>query len=891
MSNRRQRRAAASQARANHAAPPPPANLSDEAADHLRRAVQSHQQGDVLAARHHYQQVLTHHPRNIDALNLLGVLLHQQGDLDTAADYLARAIKQHAATPELHYNLGNIRRDQQQHTQAAACFRKARALNPDYFEAIYNLGVVLHQLGQDNEAIEHLERALSLNDRFADGHGLLADIRLGRAEHALAIAGYEKALALDPNLYESHNNLAVVLSQTGEDDAALRHLEEALQINPTYADAHCNIALIWQGRGAPEQAEQHFRQAYDHAGDNIQPYLGLAAFLHAQGRLREALEVYRRALVCDPRSPAILNNLGSLFQDLRQPAEAIAHYEKALHTDPSFVDARANLAHALRAQGDLAEAIAHYHALLTNGGAQEGVIAGLAQALAPLAPAAFDATLYELIAVCFQGDGARHQDLAHVAAALIRHKYGSDWTSGDKTPDIAAFAEDPVLLALLERTVNIDPALERLLTQCRRHLLFAITGAAGATGATGAAEHRPAALRVMAALACQAHNNAYVWAVTEDEQTAVAELHKQLLQAPPPTDAPTPALLAFAMYRPLAKLPGLTTIDRAANPEPWWSWLLEVTVRQPAAEEILCHDIPALGKVADATSHAVQAQYESNPYPRWLSLRHQQAIPLTRRLALINPALDLNPPGDLREVLIAGCGTGQQPIQFALANRNVNILAVDLSRASLAYAKRMACHYHVENIRFMQADILGLGELGREFPVIECVGVLHHMADPAAGLAALTDRLVPGGFLRLGLYSQTARRHVRAIQDLAKQQDIDPTAGNIRHFRQKLLEQEAAPAATHPINIPDFYDLNGCRDLLFHVQEYCYSLPEIAELLAEAGLAFIGFDFDNPSILANFQSHHPAPEALGDLDVWADYETKNPDTFIGMYQFWSQKLR
>ena len=250
------------------------------------------------------------------------------------------------------------------------------------------------------------------------------------------------------------------------------------------------------------------------------------------------------------------------------------------------------------------------------------------------------------------------------------------------------------------------------------------------------------------------------------------------------------------------------------------------------------------------------------------------------RLAIINPALSLDPLAGLSDVLIAGCGTGQQPIQFARTNRDVDVLAIDLSRSSLAYAKRMAARYDVGNIHFMQADILDLLGLARSFPVIECVGVLHHMADPAAGLAVLSGLLTPGGFLRLGLYSRTARRHILSVQDMVRQRRLEPTPGNIRALRQELLDQAQTNPPAHPVRIADFYDLNGCRDLLFHVQERDYTLPQIAEFLANAGLVFVGFDFEDPSAVTYFQARHPAPEALVDLHTWADFEAQNPDTFF-----------
>ena len=86
------------------------------------------------------------------------------------------------------------------------------------------------------------------------------------------------------------------------------------------------------------------------------------------------------------------------------------------------------------------------------------------------------------------------------------------------------------------------------------------------------------------------------------------------------------------------------------------------------------------------------------------------------------------------EVLVAGAGTGLQALQSAFGyGPDARLLAVDLSAASLAYADTAARHFGAGNIEFLVADILDLGQLDRTFDVIECVGVLHHMADPWSG--------------------------------------------------------------------------------------------------------------------------------------------------------------
>ena len=73
------------------------------------------------------------------------------------------------------------------------------------------------------------------------------------------------------------------------------------------------------------------------------------------------------------------------------------------------------------------------------------------------------------------------------------------------------------------------------------------------------------------------------------------------------------------------------------------------------------------------------------------------------------------------EVLVAGCGTGKHIFDVAERNPKARILAIDISMASLAYAKRKAREAHLANVEFAQADILELGTIRREFYHIEAL--------------------------------------------------------------------------------------------------------------------------------------------------------------------------
>ena len=96
---------------------------------------------------------------------------------------------------------------------------------------------------------------------------------------------------------------------------------------------------------------------------------------------------------------------------------------------------------------------------------------------------------------------------------------------------------------------------------------------------------------------------------------------------------------------------------------------------------------------------------------------------------------------------MAGCGTGQHPISTAARFRNSQVIAVDLSLSSLAYAQRKTEELGIKNIEYIRSDILNLKKLDKQFDIIESVGVLHHMNDPMAGWKALVDCLKDGGVI------------------------------------------------------------------------------------------------------------------------------------------------
>ncbi len=247
--------------------------------------------------------------------------------------------------------------------------------------------------------------------------------------------------------------------------------------------------------------------------------------------------------------------------------------------------------------------------------------------------------------------------------------------------------------------------------------------------------------------------------------------------------------------------------------------------------------------------------------------------------------------GEAINILVAGCGSGKQPLQLAKVFTKNKILAIDLSRRSLAYAQRMAEHYQINNVRFLQADILDLGRLDEKFHVIYCTGVLHHMQEPLQGWAILKQLLVPDGMMKIGLYSETARQAIVKVREFINSNTIQPTPDNIRAIRQGLTTGQLGNELANNIpKSPDFYAMSSCRDLLFHVQEHRFTIPQLQDSMQSLNLKFLGFHLPVVHHYQLYKSQFPMDVDLNDLNHWAVYEQQNPHTFGNMYQFWCRAL-
>jgi SAM-dependent methyltransferase len=465
------------------------------------------------------------------------------------------------------------------------------------------------------------------------------------------------------------------------------------------------------------------------------------------------------------------------------------------------------------------------------------------------------------------------QPLAPAAISLLLATHGVVDTAA---PTIGAvMARDPLLLALLERTMLPSPKLEAMLIAARHELLKL-----AAEGYTPEGE----AVRFAQAMAAQAQLNGWMWAEAESETQALAILEPRLAALPFGY-----VHIVYALYRPLADVPALADQQIKGH----WREAARLLIQEPLEERRMAAKLQSVGGVSegDGASAAVKAQYEAHPYPRWTTAIRRKAQPIREIAAGLFPHADLPDwPNKRLDVLIAGCGTGKHAADVSTRFQGARIQAFDLSRTSLGYAARMLKSR--PGVAFAEADIMQLGDWEQRFDHIESVGVLHHLADPLAGWRILVGLLKPGGSMRVGFYSARGRSRIQAARTALRDAGYNgQTDADLRAARAYAMAQPEGSDARLAADELDFYAASGARDFLFHAEEHELSPAELADMTDALGLSILGLELTHPEAAALYRKQFPDDPAMADLRRWDQVEAEHPDIFRHMCQFWCVKAQ
>jgi SAM-dependent methyltransferase len=191
-----------------------------------------------------------------------------------------------------------------------------------------------------------------------------------------------------------------------------------------------------------------------------------------------------------------------------------------------------------------------------------------------------------------------------------------------------------------------------------------------------------------------------------------------------------------------------------------------------------------------------------------------------------------------QSILIAGCGTSQAA-KHALRWPAAPVTGIDCSTTSVRHTEELKQKYNLNNLQVHQLAIERASDLGMSFDQIVCTGVLHHLADPDAGLSALRGVLKPDGAMHLMVYAPYGRTGIYMLQEFCRRIGIHATDPEIHD----LIAALSALPPGHPLETlmrqaPDFRHEAALADALLHPQDRAYSVPQLFDFIEKAGLTF-----------------------------------------------------
>jgi tetratricopeptide (TPR) repeat protein len=474
--------------------------------------------------------------------------------------------------------------------QALEAFRRAVTINPSNHEALNNVGILLlDDADRLSDAEAAFRRALEAKPDSAPSHSHLGLALKAQGRLDEALSAMHRALELDPNYAPAHNGLAIVLNEQGESEEAVTALRRAIEITPNYVAAHKNLGLILRDQGQHAESSAAFERTLALDANDPDGYKNLGLGLRKLGRLDEAIEVFERGLSHAPDDAELHVNLGLLHQRSRDTDKAFRYFRRATELAPENRFYWQCFADSFRA--------AQFKR--------------------------FDDRVRRDLEQCLAIDGLSHRSYSDSVARFLRlapetearieaAKRGSLKLSAEEVATGRVFRAigGSLLVRLMERAEIPDPDLEIMLTAIRRDLLWL------------ALENSPVddigdqALAFVCALAQQCFLNEYIYLPSDDEPAAVgrlrADLERRLVY-----DEPVQRIDADAPFGRLVKQ----------------------QIVEPRVEFEIMESLPSLAPVSDAVSRQVRAQYEENPYPRWIGLAEQTTIPTAAVFGEIFPHL------------------------------------------------------------------------------------------------------------------------------------------------------------------------------------------------------------------------------------------------------------
>lgn len=313
----------------------------------LQKAIQHHQEGNVVVAETVYNQVLQLDPEQPDALHLMGVIRHQTGDHRAAIDLIKRSVKRKSSNADAYSNLGAAQAAAGDLAAAAKSFGRALKINPDFVDAHANLAAVSVRRGADQEAIESFRTAHELRPAEPRFMNRLADLYLKHDQFADAIEWFERYLDVSPDDVDARNNMAFACDKLHRLEEAEAHYRKAFEIDPNKPEIANNLASVLRRQQKEDEARQLFDRALQMDPSQWEDKSNYAGALFNDGQWERALEIFETLAQQRPDESDIHRDYGIALVRSGNVEGAETAFRRAVELSPDQDATRIEFAHCL----------------------------------------------------------------------------------------------------------------------------------------------------------------------------------------------------------------------------------------------------------------------------------------------------------------------------------------------------------------------------------------------------------------------------------------------------------------------------------------------------------------------------------------------------------------
>jgi SAM-dependent methyltransferase len=232
------------------------------------------------------------------------------------------------------------------------------------------------------------------------------------------------------------------------------------------------------------------------------------------------------------------------------------------------------------------------------------------------------------------------------------------------------------------------------------------------------------------------------------------------------------------------------------------------------------------------------------------------------------------------DILIAGCGTNQAAV-FAYTNPAARVVAIDVSQPSLNHQQYLKDKHGLWNLELNLLPIEEVSSLGLDFDLIVSTGVLHHLADPLAGMKALAGCLRQDGVMAVMLYAKYGRIGVELLESVFRDMGLVQDDASVQVVKETIsILPPDHPLRSYMKVARDLATSDAALvDTFLHGRQRSYTVDECIELVDSAELEFQGWLLNAPyyphDMFSAPNGFYPALNALPEAKIWSVMERIN----------------